>query len=104
MTMIEAHTVDIGHTQQSSLREKVLEHLFVGELLRSLWCKGIRHIGVVKAEGHSRCLDLGVGWNGVTRYIQLKATRQEGRRQHVDINVALAEKPGGCVIWFWFDE
>ena len=34
----------------SSAREKVLEHLFVGELLRCLWRRGIRNMEVLRAE------------------------------------------------------
>jgi len=34
----------------SSLREKVLEHLFVGDLLRCLWRPGRRDIELLRAE------------------------------------------------------
>lgn len=38
--------LDPMHYMESSLREKVPEYLFVGELLRALWCRGIRYIEV----------------------------------------------------------
>ena len=38
------------HTVNSSTREKVLEHLFVGDLLRCLWRRGARDIEVLRAE------------------------------------------------------
>lgn len=32
---------ETAHFLDSDLREKVIEHLFVGDLLRSLWRRGI---------------------------------------------------------------
>ena len=39
------------HTHHSSYREAVLEHLFVGELLRALWCSGPVLTEVMKPQG-----------------------------------------------------
>ncbi|MEQ9487968.1 MAG: hypothetical protein RIM72_03115 [Alphaproteobacteria bacterium] len=33
---------DAFHSIESGLREKVIEHLFVGDLLRILWQRGMR--------------------------------------------------------------
>ena len=41
---------DTAHFLDSALREKVIEHLFVGDLLRCLWCQGSRDIEILRAE------------------------------------------------------
>ncbi len=40
----EAEGPDKALFTNSSLREKILEHQFVGELLRVLWCKGMQQV------------------------------------------------------------
>lgn len=87
----------------SSAREKVLEHLFVGELLRSLWRQGIRNMEVLRAEVDMGGYDLVVEANKVLRYIQLKSSHRTAATANVPINVNLEGKPGGCVIWMRFD-
>ena len=93
----ESHWID------SSLREKVIEHLFVGELLRLLWCRGRRDIEVLRAEVDRGGYDLVLECNGVLRHVQLKASHKDATAQKVSVNVALAAKTGGCVIWIRFD-
>ena len=46
------------HSTDSSLREKVIEHLFVGELLRSLWRKGVRDIEVLRPRSTAAAMTL----------------------------------------------
>lgn len=37
------------------------------------------------------------------RHVQLKASHRAGKRANVNINVRLAAKPSGCVVWIFFD-
>ncbi len=92
--------VDAVH---SSAREKVLEHLFVGELLRCLWRRGIRNMEVLRAEVDMGGYDLVVEANKVLRYIQLKSSHRTAATANVPVNVNLERKPGGCVVWMRFD-
>ncbi len=69
---------DESHFRHSSLREKVLEHLFVGDLLRCLWRKGARDIELLRAEVDAGGFDLVLDCNGVQRHIQ---SRRATRRQ-----------------------
>ena len=39
--------IDDAHSVHSSAREKVLEHIFIGALLRTLWCAGAHNIEVL---------------------------------------------------------
>ena len=41
--------------------------------------------------------------NGVERHVQLKSSFVGAKTARQKINVRLAEKPSGCVIWVWFD-
>ena len=94
---------DPSHSLESSLREKVLEHLFVGDLLRCLWCRGSRDIEVLQTEVDHGGYDLVLESNGFLRHVQLKASYRSAKTSRVGININLAKKPSGCVIWIRFD-
>jgi len=95
--------VDTGHTAQSSTREKVLEHLFVGELLRCLWRQGARDMEVLRAEVDKGGYDLVLEANSVIRHVQLKSSHRTAATREVGVNINLARKPSGCVLWIQFD-
>ena len=94
---------DTAHSVDSSLREMVIEHLFVGDLLRCLWRQGSRDIEVLRSEVDRGGYDLVLESNGVLRHVQLKASFRAAKTANVGINIGLARKPSGCVIWIWFD-
>lgn len=37
------------------------------------------------------------------RHIQLKSRRKDGKPREVELNVCLARKPSGCVIWISYN-
>lgn len=92
-----------GHSADSSLREKLLEHLFMGELLKSFWLRNQRDIEVLRAEVDRGSYDLVLESNGIVRHVQLKSSRRGAKTDSVDIQVQLASKPCGCVVWIFFD-
>ncbi|MBN4046535.1 hypothetical protein JYU02_00895 [bacterium AH-315-P15] len=94
---------DTTHSTDSSLREQVIEHLFVGELLRCLWCRGRRDIEVLRSEVDRAGYDVVVEAGGIMRHIQLKSSFKGAKTARVSINISLADKPGGCVVWVYFD-
>jgi hypothetical protein len=96
-------TLDQSHALHSTFREKTLEHAFVGELLRSLWTRGIRDAEVLTADVDAAGYDLVVEAKGVMRHIQLKSTTVGGRTSRQKVHTKLAEKPSGCVVWMWVD-
>jgi hypothetical protein len=59
--------------------EAVLEHLFVGDLLRVLWKAGPLRAEVMKAQVDDTGYDLFTEANGVARQIQLKGSFQGAR-------------------------
>lgn len=91
------------HSSQSSQREKVLEHLFVGELLRCLWKRGLRDVEVLRSEVDRGGYDIVIECGGILRHIQLKASYAGAKTRDVKVNTNLALKPSGCVIWMNFD-
>ena len=92
-----------AHSTESSLREKIIEHLFLGDLLRCLWRKGIRDIEILRTEIDRDGYDLILEANGVVRHIQLKASHRLAKTTELDIQVSLERKPCACVIWIRFD-
>ena len=91
------------HSSYSSAREKLLEHVFVGELLGALWRRGEHRAEVLRPEVDSGGYDLVVVANGIVRHIQLKASHLGAKTDEVSVSTALAVKPSGCVVWIRFD-
>ena len=60
-----------AHSSDSSLREKIIEHAFVAELLRTLWRRGQRDVEVSGAEVDRGGYDVVFHCNGVMRHVQL---------------------------------
>ena len=92
------------HSEHSSYREKLLEHLFIGEVLRHLWCSGVTTAEFLRPEVDSGGYDLVIACNGVIRHIQLKSSYLGATTAKQNVNLRLAEKPSGCVVWVVFDE
>ncbi len=91
------------HFLHSSFREKLIEHVFIGELLKLSWLRGECSLEVAKPEVDSRGYDVIIERAGVVRHIQLKTSAKAARAASQKIHVGLAEKPSGCVVWIQFD-
>lgn len=91
------------HSEHSSFREKLLEHLFVSELLRHLWLSRVTVAEVLKPEVDNGGYDLVLSCGRVTRHIQLKSSFREASTRAQSVNRRLAEKPSGCIVWMCFD-
>ena len=90
-------------THQSVYREKLIEHLFVGEMLKLSWLEygatlEVSH-SLLDRSGHDIVLEA----NGVVRHIQLKTSGISAAAASQNIHLDLARKPSGCVIWIQFD-
>ena len=93
----------IEHSQDSSLREQALGHLFLGELLAEMWCRNRRDIEVLKAEVDRGGYDLVLEANGIVRHVQLKSSFAGSKVRYVNVGTKLLAKPGGCIIWLEFN-
>ncbi|WP_311276860.1 hypothetical protein [Methylobacterium sp. WCS2018Hpa-22] len=87
-----------AHFRHSTLRERIVEHVFVGDTLRSLWRLGIYDVEVLRSEFDAHGYDLVLARGRVVRHIQFK-TGSKAKPDAVSIAASLAEKPSGCVIW-----
>jgi hypothetical protein len=92
------------HTEHSSYREKLIEHLFVGELLKLSWQNDDCQLEIAKPEVDNAGYDVIAEANGIVRHIQLKASFIGSTTSRQKIHVRLAEKSSGCVVWIYFDE
>jgi hypothetical protein len=87
------------HSRFSVLREVIVEHLFVGQLLRELWRRRIWDAEVLHSEFDAGGYDLVLSRRAVTRHIQLKTKRLGGMTDEVSVSLNLATKPSGCIVW-----
>lgn len=92
------------HYAHSVLRERIVEHVFVGEMLRRLWQRGITDVEVLRSEFDAGGYDLVLSHQDVVRHIQMKTALHGGRADSVTINMKLAQKPSGCVLWIVVDD
>ena len=92
------------HSEHSSFREKLIEHLFVGELLKLSWQQGNCTLEVASPEVDNSGYDIIAEDRGTVRYIQLKASYIGGTTSRQKIHTRLADKSSGCVVWVYFDE
>lgn len=91
------------HSQDSSLREQALGHLFLGQLLAEMWRSNQRDIEVLKGEVDRGGYDLVLEANDFIRHVQLKSSFLGSKVRNVSVGTKLLAKPGGCVIWLEFD-
>lgn len=91
------------HFIHSSYRERLIEHLFVGELLKHSWLGGRYGLEVAKPEVDNSGYDLIAEDNGVIRHLQLKASSREAKTVKQNVHTALGTKPSGVVVWVQFD-
>ncbi len=91
---------DDRHSTHSTLRERIVEHVFVGDVLRTLWRRGVTDVEILRPEFDAHGYDVVMSRGPVVRHVQLK-TQAEGK---VSVGRALAEKPRGCVIWIGLDK
>ena len=87
----------------SSRRENLVEHVFVGEVLRNLWRAGIQEVDILRAETDASGYDIVIDVGSVTRHIQLKSSARNATTTKQKVNVALGTKRSGCVLWVLFN-
>lgn len=93
-----------AHYTHSSYRETVVEHLFVGELLRVLWMRGPEHAEVLRPQVDDAGYDVVIEANSTIRHIQLKSSSLTAKTSRQQVHQGLAGKPSGCIIWVRFDD
>jgi hypothetical protein len=92
------------HYLKSRYREKVVEHIFVGELLRHLWANGLDGVEILTPEVDASGYDLVLTLGPIVRHVQLKCSIDGGKTEDQQINASLGLKPSGCIVWIVVDE
>jgi hypothetical protein len=91
-----------AHFHHSTLRERIVEHVFIGDALRLLWRRGVVDVEVLRPEFDAHGYDLVMARGRIVRHIQFK-TGTARKPGEVSVARVLAEKPSGCVIWIRVD-
>ncbi len=84
---------------KSTYYEKLVEHVFISEILQEVWYRHEKTVEVLRSEVDASGFDVVLECENVMRHIQLKTSRAESKTSRQPINIALAQKPGGCVVW-----
>lgn len=91
------------HSLHSSYREKLIEHLLVGELLKFSWKNKDFTLEISKPEVDNSGYDIIAEANGVIRHVQLKTAFVGSATATQKIHISLAKKPSGCVVLVYFN-
>ena len=91
-------------TTQSTYRESLVEHLFLGALLPLYWkANPCRPIEVSKPMVDNAGYDLILEVPGIVRHVQLKGSFVTSTTDSQNVHERLEEKPSGCVVWIMYD-
>ena len=89
---------------ESSYREKLVEHIFIVEVLQEMWARQKQVVEVLRSEVDASGYDLVLECGDIVRHVQLKSSRAGSKTSRQNVNIALVRKPAGCVIWIIIDE
>lgn len=95
--------VESQHYADASAREKLIEHVFLGDLLRCLWRRKVSDVAVLRPEVDSAGYDLALEHGGQIRHVQLKSSHRYAKRAAITANIRLLERPAACILWIYFD-
>jgi len=89
-----------AESELSHFFEQMTNHVFLADLLQEAWYGFGKRVEVLRGEVDSDGYDVVLECNRKLRYVQTKASQ---KAPYVDVNIRLAEKPGGCVVWIFRD-
>lgn len=91
------------HQSQSVYRERLLDHLLIGELLKHAWLEDNACLEVARGEIDRTGYDAILEAHGVVRHVQFKTSSSASETQRQSVHIGLCSKPSGCLIWSRFD-
>jgi hypothetical protein len=102
--------VNSENSTRSSLRESIIEHLFIGEILKELWKEHATQVEVLKPQVDDAGYDMVIeckrdskSGTSIPCYIQLKSSFDGSKTAKVSLSVKLTNRPNWCAIWVFFD-
>jgi hypothetical protein len=90
---------ETSHYLHSTLRERIVEHVFVGDALRRLWQHRVTDVEVLRSEFDAGGYDLVMSYGKVVRHIQFKTSMAGGKAASIKASLKLMDKPSGCIVW-----
>jgi hypothetical protein len=87
---------------RSSERENDIEHQLIWQMLRTLWSAVENDVEVLRSKLDDCGNNLVVERKGILRHVQLKSTYSGDKTSRKKINIRIAQKPRGCVVWIVF--
>lgn len=88
-----------AHFRHSVLRERIVEHLFIGEALRHLWTRDIFDAEILRSEFDAGGYDLVMCRGPIVRHVQLKVSLTDSSTRKITASLRLLERPSGCILW-----
>ena len=93
---------DLMHSHASSMREQYLEYGFLAGLSKVMWRRG-ELMDVLRSHTDQSGYDLLLEVRGIERHVQLKSSYIGAKTSRQNVNMRLADRPSGCIIWIRFD-
>ena len=84
---------------KSTFYEQLVEHVFISEVLQEAWYYYGKTVEVLRSEVDASGYDVVLECNEVLRHVQLKTSRRESKTARQKVNIGLAAKPSGCIVW-----
>lgn len=84
---------------KSLFYEQLVEHVFISEVLQEAWYRFGQTVEVLRSEVDASGFDVVFECNGILRHVQLKTSKADAKASGQKVNIALAKKPSGCIIW-----
>ncbi len=88
----------------STFYEQLVEHVFITEVLQEVWYSFGKMAEVLRSEIDTSGYDVVIECNSILRHIQLKSSSSDAKASFQKVNIALGEKPSGCVIWLFREQ
>ena len=101
MEQIQVSTPSLLDSGASSLREQYLEYGFLGQLCQEMYRRDVG-MDILRSHTDRSGYDILLEANGVERHVQLKSSFVGAKTAIQKINMRLADKPSGCVVWVRF--
>jgi hypothetical protein len=83
---------ETSHYLHSTLRERIVEHVFVGDALRWLWQHRVTDVEVLRSEFDAGGYDLVMSYRKIVRHIQFKTTMVNGKAARIKASLKLISR------------
>jgi hypothetical protein len=90
---------ETSHFLHSTLRARIVEHVFVGDALRRLWQHGVTDVEVLRSEFDAGGYDMVMSHGRIVLHIQFKTSLADGKAASIKVSLKLMDKQSGCIIW-----